>query len=319
MYAPNNQATVLFKQLVEHKDRLRVQTHTLASGATIVDAGCQCLGSFEAGLIVTRICMGGLSNVTLSMSADDPVWPTYINVTTSQPLIACLGCQYAGWNLKHEDNNKVYRAMASGPGRLKCKKEALIKELDFNDPSESAVFVLESDKLPPDALVQQIADDCGLDAANVGIVVTPTGSLAGCAQIAGRVVEVSLHQAHERKFPMDKIVDCIGTTPVPPPINDGMVAMGRTNDTILYGGYVHLFVDTDAAQAETLAQQLPSSNSRDYGKPFADIFKEYEYDFFKIDPALFSPARVTVTSIVSGESFSFGAIDKDLVRSSFGL
>jgi methenyltetrahydromethanopterin cyclohydrolase len=64
---------------------------------------------------------------------------------------------------------------------------------------------------------------------------------------------------------------------------------------------------------------LPSGASRDYGRPFADIFKAFEYDFFKIDPMLFSPARVSVTAMDSGSTFRAGAIDEALLRRSFGV
>ena len=85
----------------------------------------------------------------------------------------------------------------------------------------------------------------------------------------------------------------------PPPVSrvavrheyvaDPLIAMGRTNDTILFGGQVQLFVSCGDEQAEDLARRLPSGNSGDYGKPFAEVFRDYGYDFFRIDPMLFSP------------------------------
>ena len=89
---------------------------------------------------------------------------------------------------------------------------------------------------------------------------------------------------------------------------------------------VHLFVhrilallkpcgDDAAAQ---LAAELPSSTSKDYGKPFAEIFKAYEYDFFKVDAMLFSPASVIVTAVESGKSFRAGKLDNALLDLSFG-
>jgi methenyltetrahydromethanopterin cyclohydrolase len=94
--------------------------------------------------------------------------------------------------------------------------------------------------------------------------------------------------------------------------------MGRTNDAVLYGGSVVLYVSGPDADAEALCRQLPSSESRDYGRPFAEVFKAYGYDFFQVDPMLFSPARVTVTAMDSGNSFRAGAIDVELLARSFG-
>ncbi|MDO9238727.1 MAG: methenyltetrahydromethanopterin cyclohydrolase, partial [Methylicorpusculum sp.] len=90
------------------------------------------------------------------------------------------------------------------------------------------------------------------------------------------------------------------------------------NDAILFAGQVHLFVKGSDADAEKLANELPSSTSKDYGKPFAQVFKEYGYDFFKVDPMLFSPASVIVTAVESGKSFRAGQLDNALLNQSFG-
>jgi methenyltetrahydromethanopterin cyclohydrolase len=94
--------------------------------------------------------------------------------------------------------------------------------------------------------------------------------------------------------------------------------MGRTNDAIVFGGQVQLYVRGDDEAAKRLAEQLPSSSSQDYGRPFAQVFKAYEYDFFKVDPMLFSPAKIVITALDSGRSFHAGEIDAKLLYDSFG-
>jgi methenyltetrahydromethanopterin cyclohydrolase len=93
-----------------------------------------------------------------------------------------------------------------------------------------------------------------------------------------------------------------------------VLAMGRTNDAILYGGRVHLSVRGDDASARDLAQRLPSRNSRDFGRSFAEIFRAVEFDFYKIDPALFAPAEVWVSNLDSGNTWHAGALEMDLLR-----
>ena len=93
--------------------------------------------------------------------------------------------------------------------------------------------------------------------------------------------------------------------------------MGRSNDAILFGGEVHIIVRGTDRAAKALAEQLPSSASKDYGKPFAEIFKSYNQDFYQIDPLLFSPAKVTITAMDTGNSFSAGEINEDLLKQSF--
>jgi methenyltetrahydromethanopterin cyclohydrolase len=146
----------------------------------------------------------------------------------------------------------------------------------------------------------------------------PTRSLAGSVQVVARVVEVALQKARALKFPLDRVVDAIGSAPLSPPHPDTAIAMGRTNDAIIYGGRVHLFVSGEAEAAAELAHGLPSFKSRDYGAPFAEIFRRYNGDFYAIDAMLFSPARVTVTALDHGVSFHAGTISTDLFDASFG-
>jgi methenyltetrahydromethanopterin cyclohydrolase len=131
-------------------------------------------------------------------------------------------------------------------------------------------------------------------------------------------LEVALHKAHSLNFPLGNILDGSASAPVPPPHPNFVKAMGRTNDAILFGGTAHLFVKGSDHAAAALARDLPSSTSRDYGKPFAEVFKEYRYDFFKVDAMLFSPAKVIVTAMESGNSFHAGQLDEELLDRSFG-
>ena len=94
--------------------------------------------------------------------------------------------------------------------------------------------------------------------------------------------------------------------------------MGRTNDAIIYGGLVQLFVRGTAKDAEELARKLPSSASRDHGQPFAAIFKRFKGDFYAIDPLLFSTAEAIVTAIDTGDTFRTGGRDVTMLEQSLG-
>ena len=313
----NATAAPLVAALQERADALRVGVARMEDGTRVVDAGIDHRGSIGAGLLIARICMGGLGHVALRSIPVFPDRPWQVEVRTSQPVLACLGAQYAGWSLSFETPKK-FSALGSGPARALAAREPLFEELGYRDTSDSACLVLETDRRPPAALAEKVSRDCGVAPERVTLVLTPTGSLAGVVQIAARVVEVALHKAHEIGFPLDAIVDGAGSTPLPPPIDDSLIAMGRTNDTILFGGQVHLFVSCADEQAEDLARRLPASNSKDYGKPFAQVFRDYDYDFFRIDPMLFSPARVAVTALGSGRTFHAGRLDGKLLERSFG-
>lgn len=309
----------LVDALINDAQALQLAITTLGNGTRIVDAGINARGGLEAGRRIGEICMGGLGTVTMGSQSGFANWPWSVNVHAKTPVLSCLGSQYAGWSLSHKADDVKFFALGSGPGRALAAREELFKELGYQDKANSTVIVLEVDKLPPVAIADKIADNCGIKPENLTLILTPTTSLAGVMQIAIRVLEVALHKAHTVHFPLEKIVDGYGSTPVAPPGGDFMTGMGRTNDAILYGGSVHLFVDASDDEARELAEKMPSNTSSDYGRPFGEIFKAYEYDFFKIDPMLFSPAKVIVTNTQTGNSFTAGALNAELLTKSFGL
>jgi len=304
----------LVANLVANAKVLRLGVEKHATGATIIDAGIKVPGGLEAGRLITEICMGGLGRVSLHSNPSFAHWPWQLSVHSTNPILSCLGSQYAGWSLAHEK----FFSLGSGPGRALAGREELYKELNYKDQAESAVLVLESDKAPPQEVIEKVARDTGLSADKLTFILTPTRSLAGSVQIVGRVLEVAMHKIHTLHFPLENVVDGMASAPVPPPSPDFLTGMGRTNDAILFGGHAHLFVLGDDAAAAKLAQELPSSSSRDYGRPFADVFKSVNMDFYKIDPMLFSPAAVTVTAVESGKSFTGGKLDAALLDQSFG-
>ncbi len=308
----------LVAELRDNAARYRVGVSRLDNGVTMIDAGIAHVGGLEAGRIVSEICMGGLGRVSFASAAPFARWRWQVNVTACHPLLACLASQYAGWSLNHGEGKGAFFALGSGPARAMGSKEPLFEELGYRTPAGDTVIVLEVDKLPPAPIADKIIERCGIRPEQLTIVLTPTTSLAGGVQIVARVLEVALHKLHELKFPLAQFVDGSASAPLPPPSPNFMTAMGRTNDAILFGGQVQLYVNSDDDAARTLAEQMPSSASRDFGKPFAEVFKGYGYDFYKVDPLLFSPAEVTVTNIKSGHSFTGGAVHQDLLELSFG-
>ncbi|WP_175940706.1 methenyltetrahydromethanopterin cyclohydrolase [Caballeronia sp. BCC1704] len=313
----NAMSEPLVAQLIERSEALRVGITRTPAGTTIVDAGVDAAGSADAGMLIARICMGGLGHVARRMAFDAaPLWPVFIEVHTSNPVLACLGSQYAGWSLsatKEETGGKKFFSLGSGPARALACKEPLFDELGYRDKHERGALVMEVNRLPPQVVIDKVIDDCGLAPDKLVIAVTPTHSVAGTVQVVARVVEVALHKTHVLGVDLSEVVEASGSAPLPPPAPDDTQAMGRTNDAILYGGRVHLTVKSDAA-ARRLAAELPSSNARDYGKPFAEIFKSFNYDFYQIDAALFAPAEAWVSSLESGATYHGGKLDHALLH-----
>ena len=312
----NRQARPLVQRLIDEAAALGVRVRRDDSGVCIVDAGIDAPGSVAAGLLVGEICLGGYGSVALR-AAEAEGWPTWLQVHSAQPVLACLGSQYAGWSLsasKEETGGKKFFALGSGPARALATKEPLFAELGYRDRAEQGVLVLEVDRPPPPVVVAKLLRDCGLAPEALTLVLTPTTSPAGTTQVVARVLEVALHRAHALGFALGHIVEGSASAPLPAPSPDGVQAMGRTNDAILYGGRVQLSVRGPEAAARALARQLPSCQSRDYGKGFAELFEAAGHDFYRLDPALFAPAEVWVSHLDSGHTWHAGRLDMALLR-----
>jgi len=305
----------LVDALVADAGALRCIVTAGEGGERLVDLGAGATGGLEAGRRLGEICMGGLGTVSMTSASGLSRWPLGVIVHSSNPVIACLGSQYAGWTITDEASG--FFALGSGPARALSRVEELYKELGYIDHHSKASLVIEGDKAPPTTVAKKVAEACGVNQSDLTILYAPTGSLAGTVQIAARVLEVALHKAHTLHFPLENIEDGTGIAPIAPPVPDFIKAMGRTNDAIIYAGRVQLFVRGSDADAKKLAEGLPSRSSPAYGKPFAEIFAAVNGDFYKIDPMLFSPAEVTISNLDTGTSFFGGAIAADIVDASF--
>ncbi|WP_442919842.1 methenyltetrahydromethanopterin cyclohydrolase [Methyloligella sp. 2.7D] len=319
--APSVNANVqpFIEDMIEEADDLRVIVSKGSLGETLIDCGDKAPGGLEAGRRMAEICLGGLGSVTFEVADAASPWAFNITVHTSQPVLACLGSQYAGWSLSAKlDNGKTYYVLGSGPARALGSSEPLFEELGYRDSAKTGCLVLEADSPPPPAVVEQVAEACKLKPEDLTFIYAPTSSIAGSVQIVARSLEVAMHKAHELHFPLENIVDGIASAPLAPPAPDFIQAMGRTNDAIIYGGRVQLYVNGTEDAAKELAEKLPSSASKDYGAPFAEIFSAVKGDFYAIDKMLFSPAKAMVTSLESGKSFAGGGIDEVLLERCFG-
>ncbi len=313
----NKLTAPLVENLIVNAESLRLDISNLNDGTRIIDAGINAIGGIEAGRLIAEICMGGLGVVKLRASTNFHHWSWHVDVHSSNPVMACLASQYAGWSLSHGEGKDAFHALGSGPARTSGSNEPLFDELKYHDSTSKTCIVIEVDRIPPVELTSKIAKMCNVPNNELTVILTPTSSLAGTVQIISRVLETSLHKAHELHFPLENIIDGAGSAPLCPPSNDFLTAMSRTNDSILFAGQIQLFVEATDEDAEELANDLPSSTSKDYGKPFGEIFKDVNYDFYKIDPMLFSPAKVSVSSLTTGHTFHAGKIDLDLLDKSY--
>ncbi len=310
----NDRALELADRLAADAEAARAQVTTLSNGTRVIDCGAQAAGGFEAGRYLAEVCMAGLGKVAYAPLVIEGRWLPALTVTTDHPAVACLAAQYAGWRLDRDG----YFAMASGPGRALIRAEELYDDLDWDEHASAAVLCLETREPPPPEVADFVAERAGVPPAALTLLMAPTASVAGSVQIAARVVETALHKLHELDFDVRRVVAGFGSCPVPPVAQDDMAAIGRTNDAVLYGGQVHFTVEADDDDAlRALVERLPASASSDYGEPFGKVLKAADFDFYAIDPLLFSPAQIRLTSVGSGRSFEAGGVNLEVLERSF--
>jgi methenyltetrahydromethanopterin cyclohydrolase len=313
----NKRAMQVVREVIARRDELQVKVEKRPKGATIIDAGVVAQGGYQAGMMAVRLCMAGLCDVSLSSRTyGDFDLPT-VNVTTDQPAISTLACQFAGWEIKTDE----YFGMGSGPARaLALKPKDIYAEIEYKDKADTAIIVLESEKLPPDDAISYIASECGVKPSKVYAFVTPTNSVAGGVQISGRIVETGIYKLRRLGLHPKNIICGSGSAPVPTIHPKSARAMGRTNDALYYGGETYYTVSfEDDEKLKEIVSKTPSSTAKEYGKPFYEIFKAAGFDFYKIDPNLFAPAVVTVNNVRTGQTFRSGQVNPVVLKETMAV
>lgn len=293
-------------------DELRIEPLTTASKATCWDFGNKTRGGLLAGLTLARICLADLAQIALVPDAASNGIGLNVHVYTDHPLAACMHSQYAGWKISHDK----YFAMGSGPMRAAAAQETFFQATG-REVTNCAVGILETSDVPPDEVIQKIADQCSVSPSRLCLLLARTASQAGTVQVVARSVETALHKLMELKFDLNRVVSGSGFAPLPPVARKDLEGIGRTNDAILYGGSVTLWVRGDDQSLQEIINQVPSCSSSDFGLPFSQIFARYEYDFYRIDPHLFSPAEIRLINLDSGNTFRAGQVRRDILNASW--
>lgn len=299
------------------RDVLELKTthQTLSCGTQVFDFGVNARGGIDAGLRLAQLCLAGLGRVSVSNGLlGDWNWPV-VCVWTDHPVAACLASQYAGWQIAYEN----YFGMGSGPMRAAAGREELFEVIGLTESPDHAVGVIESSQLPTDEVALDIAEKCGVTPDNLALVVAPTASSAGTLQVVARSVETALHKMHELGYNVSNVECGFGTAPLPPVAANDLEGIGRTNDAVLYGANVSLWVTGDDAEIEAIGDRIPAEASSDYGRPFMEIFENAGRDFYKIDPHLFSPASIMIQNLDTGRVFRYGNLNPDILVESFDL
>jgi len=313
-YELNHRATQLVERVAATVDDFRIRLVRVGD-ARVLDFGVRAEGGLDAGQALAEICMAGLGWVSILPGDIGGVsWP-HVFVTSDHPVAACLFSQYAGWQVA----TNGFFAMGSGPMRAVYGREELFSRLDYREEAAEVVGVLEGRKIPDESVIQYVCERTGVTSEKLQLLIAPTASQAGNVQVVARSVETALHKLFELGFDVRRIKSACGSAPLPPVAADDMSGIGRTNDAILYGAKVTLWVRGDDDSLAQIGPAVPADSSPAFGRPFLQVFEEAGRDFYKIDPHLFSPAEITFCNLETGKVHRFGHSEPGVLKSSFGL
>ena len=312
----NDRALALADRLADDAEALRVAVTTLSNGTRVIDCGAQAAGGFEAGRALRRDLHGRARDPspTRRWSSTAAGCPA-LTVTTDRPAVACLAAQYAGWRLDHEG----YFAMGSGPGRALIRAEDLYDDLDWDEHASAAVLCLETREPPPAEVADFVAQRAGVRALGADPADGADGERgrrradrgAGRRDRAAQAPRARLRRAARRRRLRQLPAAAGGGR------RHGGARAHQRRRALRRPGPPHRRGRDDDDALRDLVERLPASASSDYGEPFGKVLKDANFDFYKIDPLLFSPAQIRLTSVASGRSFEAGAVNLEVLERSF--
>jgi methenyltetrahydromethanopterin cyclohydrolase len=305
----NRMATELVDEAIDFADELAIDIHQLDSDATVLDFGVETAGGIEAGLMLAEIQTAGLATLQTDMREIDGVPRTHVELSTDYPGLALLGSQKAGWEISTES----FEGLGSGPARALVAEEDEFARLGYRDAFDFGVLTLESDTLPDESVVSQIAEMAGVPESGVFLPAYASGSIAGSVTAAARAAELAVFRLSELGYDPLDVLSATATAPVAPVAAEEDLAMARTNDALAYGGQVHLVVDEPFDRFD----EITSTAADEHGDPFSEVFERVDWELAELSMELFAPAQVTI-DVVGGDTHVLGERREDVLAESFG-
>ncbi len=248
-----------------------VSVETLPSGAVVVDAGIDAIGSFDAGARMTELCQGGLGRASVQLADLGGVMLPHISLETNLPRLAALTMQSAA---------AFQKEMLSGPIKLYLDDAADVeRDIEPACARGSLTAILQTEKLPSDAWACALAKAAGCAAERLTLICARQESLAGSAQICGRMNENVLFTM-ERSLGLDSrmVRSILGVSPICPATKALL-----PDDFLHYAASAYLVIDAPGGlSVEKLAHDLTFASTDIFGALFSDLLAAAGGDFFKI-------------------------------------
>jgi methenyltetrahydromethanopterin cyclohydrolase len=315
-FSYNRQAVELIeKSVLPRLNELRIEANALANGTTIIDMGVNCLGCWTAAKYFVLIGLGGRGEVEYGKVLIDGTLIPTVNVYVTQPIITEMSSHVAYWNLRYGTTTIVI----SGPIRAIQAPDMFSQTVSYRDVNPGCgVAMIQTDQIPDEALTQMIAEQAGIPADKLYVIVAKTASIVGSVQVPARNVEQTLPSLYDHGFEVRNIVQAYGISPIVAIVSDEDEAYGRVNDCLLYGQETTLWVDCSDQEIESVLPVLTFDKNKDiYGMPFKELFRQCGRSWANVPRDWDAPCKVNFHNIRTGHSFSIGTINENVLLNDF--
>jgi methenyltetrahydromethanopterin cyclohydrolase len=320
MLSVNRLSASICRKMIDEANILNIRHTQFKNGAHLIDTGNKAKGGEQAGLYVTKICLGGVGNVSLTSTEVAGTVFQAVHVLTDFPVLSLL-CQASGGYREAMEGwinfaSGSYRAIASGPARaLVHEPKELFEMTGYRDSADEAVVVLQSEQYPNEGVADILARRCHVKPENLYAVLSPLSSMSGLIQVTGRSVENAVVKLKTLNYNVSSVKHAVGIAPLPPMGSPRIVP----DDMLSYGSIVHLYIlPEDGEDLRTIARKMPSRTSKSYGKSFTELIKEHG-GLRGIDIDLFAPAEVYINNLKTGELLHSGETNVSLIKTMAGL
>lgn len=316
MISVNERAVKLAEKMMHDPEAYKVKVLNIC-GANVIDAGVEADGGWEAAKLVTEILFGGLNEVTIETFPEKigDVYYNSVHVHSDHVVLQQAGCNISGWELRPGK----YAPVLAGPGRTVARKPGdwLEKYSDYSDKYHKAVLTVEKGTIMTEDEVKDLIDATGIEAKDLYIILAASGSTVCSVEVAARIIEQTLHRLREEKFNLDNIIEAHGFCVIPPVVKDDLIAMGRLNDVLMYGGQSTFTVDCEDSEIEEVIGKITSDKCSEYGTMFQKIYETHGCDFYQVPMDMYSPAKVVIINQRTGRTFKAGKFNLEVLEKSF--
>lgn len=307
----NKRLKELVEELINHAWDYSLNVKILPCGATLIDAGVEAEGTYEAGRIITEICHGGLCRASLSLANMDGIVLPQITVESFHPTLSAYDIQ-AGYAVEGE--------IVSGPINMYLKKDALrYKKLSNIDKTTVGIAIIQSNDIPANEWVLSLSEQSHFHPKDLCLIVMPMQSVVSATQIAGRMNEdVIFSLENSIGYNSLKVKHIIGNAPICPVAKrDSKKRKAYPDDFLHYGAAVFLTLDVNPDEdLQKLAEALCFQSTPIYGEFFSDILGKAKGNFMDI-PGLRDinkVAQATINDFNTGRVYQAGNKNIALLR-----